>query len=46
LYGISPCDGVTLSLTVGAILLASLAAAWLPALRASQLDPIQVLRSE
>jgi len=46
LYGITPTDPVTL-LAVSAVLLAAGAlAAWLPARRASKLDPVRALRWE
>ena len=46
LYGITPADPATF-VAVGAILLAtSLAACWLPAVRASRADPVAALRAE
>jgi predicted permease len=44
LYGVEPQDPLTLSLALGVLLATSLAAAYLPALRASRLNPIDALR--
>ena len=44
LYGVSPSDAVTLGIVVGVVLLVSIAASLLPAIRASRLEPMRVLR--
>jgi putative ABC transport system permease protein len=46
LYGVSPWDAATLAGVVAMVLLVSLAASFLPAIRAARLDPMQVLRLE
>ena len=44
LYGVYPRDPLTLLLALGVLVATSLAAAYLPALRASRLNPITALR--
>jgi predicted permease len=44
LYGVTPQDPLTLSLAIGLLLLVALCAAYLPARRASRLDPMAALR--
>ena len=46
LYGVSPSDGITLSSVILAVLLVTGTASLLPAVRASRVDPMQVLRDE
>ena len=46
LYGVGTTDGVTYVLLCGAVALAAVIAAGVPALRASRLEPSAVLRSE
>jgi putative ABC transport system permease protein len=45
-YGVSTTDPVTFAAVAALLTLISLAACWIPARRASQLDPIVVLREE
>jgi ABC-type antimicrobial peptide transport system permease subunit len=46
LYDLSPMDPLTLVATTGAMVVIVLVAAYLPARRASSVDPIEALRSE
>lgn len=46
LYGVGRFDPATLALATAGLLAMSLLAAWLPARRASRVDPISVLRAE
>jgi len=46
LYSVVPQDQLTLALATGLLLLVSLTAAFLPAQRASRLDPMAALRQE
>jgi predicted permease len=46
LYGVAPQDPVTLALATGLLLLVALSAAYVPAQRASRLDPMAALRQE
>lgn len=46
LFGIEPTDTLTLATGTAILLVAALAAAWLPAHRASRVDPLESLRRE
>ncbi len=44
LYGVAPQDPLTMALAIAVLLLVALGATYLPARRASRLDPIVALR--
>ncbi len=46
LYGVRPADTLTFVATGASMLAAALVAAWLPARRATRLDPVAAIRSE
>jgi predicted permease len=46
LYELSPLDPAAISIAIAAVALTTVAAAWLPARRASQINPTQALRAE
>ena len=46
LYGVDPYDGVTFAGTVALMAVIGLAATYLPARRASNVDPLESLRGE
>ena len=46
LYGVSPIDAVSLIVSVAVLAAVALVASWVPARRASRVDPINVLRAE
>jgi len=46
LYGVAPLDAATMAMAVGLLVLVAMGAAYLPARRASRLDPMAALRRE
>lgn len=46
LFGVEPSDPATLAVVAAVVLMASVAASWVPAQRASRVDPMRVLRAE
>ncbi len=46
LYGVKPYDPLTLGASMLVLLLVAFIAGWIPAYRASQVNPIDALRSE
>jgi ABC-type lipoprotein release transport system permease subunit len=46
LYNVTPTDPVAFGLTAVLLMVAALIASWLPAWRASQIDPVVTLRGE
>ena len=46
LWEVSPTDPLTLASVIGVIAIAGFTASYLPALRATRVDPLVVLRSE
>ncbi|HEY4359098.1 MAG TPA: ABC transporter permease [Acidobacteriaceae bacterium] len=46
LYELSPLDPMAISIAVVAVIVMTVAAAWLPARRAARINPIQALRTE
>jgi ABC-type lipoprotein release transport system permease subunit len=44
LFGIAPQDPLTLATTAAILLVAVLAASWLPARRAASIDPVSAMR--
>jgi predicted permease len=46
LFGVTPTDTITIAMVVGTMTLIAVVACWLPAWRASRVDPIVVLRDE
>jgi putative ABC transport system permease protein len=46
LYGVTPYDPVTLATVIGVVMVVALVASLIPAVRASHVEPMQVLREE
>jgi ABC-type antimicrobial peptide transport system permease subunit len=46
LYELSPLDPMAISAAVATVLVMTIAAAWLPAWRATKINPINALRAE
>ena len=46
LFGITPLDPVTYAAAAGLLLFAAVLASWLPAWRASTVDPVEALRAD
>lgn len=46
LYGVTPYDPITLVTVIGAVMVVALVASLVPAIRASHVEPMQVLREE
>jgi ABC-type antimicrobial peptide transport system permease subunit len=46
LYELSPLDPAAISIAIAAVSVMTIAAAWLPARRATKIDPMQALRTE
>jgi len=46
LYELSPLDPAAISIAIAAVSVMTIAAAWLPARRATKIDPMQALRAE
>ena len=46
LYELSPIDPLSISIAIAAVACMTIAAAWLPAHRATRIDPVQALRTE
>ena len=46
LYELSPLDPTAISIAIAAVSVMTIAAAWIPARRATKIDPMQALRTE
>jgi ABC-type antimicrobial peptide transport system permease subunit len=46
LYELSPLDPTAISIAIAAVSVMTITAAWLPARRATKIDPMQALRAE
>jgi ABC-type antimicrobial peptide transport system permease subunit len=46
LFELSPLDPVAITASIAAVAVMTIAAAWLPARRATKINPIQALRTE
>jgi ABC-type antimicrobial peptide transport system permease subunit len=46
LFGVTPVDGATFAAAAGVLVIAALAASYIPARRAAAVDPVETLRGE
>jgi putative ABC transport system permease protein len=46
LYELSPLDPTAISIAIAIVSVMTIAAAWVPARRATKIDPMQALRTE
>lgn len=46
LFGVEPFDPIAIGIAAGLLVLCAVGASWRPTLRATRVDPIELLRSE